>query len=122
VATLLAESVFEGAHPVGVGEWSMAILGLGGLAALLFASVFLLRSHDLAFALDVRETYAEAEQRGDLGADVEVDGLHVQLAFTMADRHAENAATVLSMRDAFAVALLGLFAEAVGLGLASALA
>ncbi len=122
MATLLSDPVFAATHPDGLLEWLASAFGLGGLVVVLSAAIYLLRSHDLAFALDVRETYLEAEARGDLVADEDVDTLHAQLAFTMADRHAENADTVVAMRDAFALALAGLVAEVVGLGLAAALA
>ncbi len=66
VATLLADPVFAKSHPDGLAEWIAAGVGVAAVFALLAAAVLLLRSHDLAFALDVRETYTEAEERGDL--------------------------------------------------------
>lgn len=121
-ATLLARAVFAGTHPDGVTEWIVTTVGIAGVGAVLAASVFLLRSHDLAFSLDVREAYSDAEARQGIDGETDVDGLQLALAFSLSDRQADNQPTVRSMRTAFAWALAGLIAEIVGLGAGVALA
>jgi hypothetical protein len=121
VATLLAKPIFSRSHPDGVVEWCTAALGFAGMAALLVAAVYLLRSHNLAFGVDVDALYDEAGRRGDLAEDADVNSLHARLALALADQHASNAPTIVGMRSAIAAALTGIIAEVVGLGLASAL-
>lgn len=121
-ATLLAREVFADTHPDGIAEWSVTVFGLVGLGVVLIASVFLLRSHDLAFSLDVREAYDDAEERQEPDGETEVHNLHLALALSISDRQADNQPTVSSMRTAFAWALAGLLAEIVGLGTGAALA
>jgi hypothetical protein len=107
------------ARPEGQLEWLGTGLGVLGLAAVVAASVYLLRSHDLAFSVDAGKAYDHAAaQHGDLS----VGEVQARLAVAMADTQAMNDPTVDRMRLAFAVALGGLVAEIVGLGAGAALA
>jgi hypothetical protein len=63
-ATLLGREVFATSHPDGAPEWIASAAGLIGLGVVLFASVYLLRSHDLVFSVDAAAPFEEAEEAG----------------------------------------------------------
>ncbi len=119
-ATLLAREVFSGAHPDGRVEWTSTGVGLVALAAVVFASVYLLRSHELSFSLDAAATLEDASDKGFEGEDPA--GLFQGLTYILSSMQAENALTIGRLRTAFAVALGGLVVEILGLGLGAALA
>ncbi len=119
-ATLLAREVFAGAHPDGRIAWTATGVGLVALAAVLFASVYLLRSHELSFSLDAAATLEDAS---DKGVDwLDPAGLFQGLTYVLSSMQAENGLTINRLRTAFAVALGGLIVEILGLGLGAALA
>jgi hypothetical protein len=120
-ATLLAREVFAGSHPDGSFEWIVTGVGLAGLAVVLLASVYLLRSHDLSFSIDAREAYERAGDRGILDLD-DVEVVRIDLVYNLSDMQGNNSVTVKRLRKAFAAALGGLVVEIIGLGLGAALA
>jgi hypothetical protein len=63
-ATVLAREVFAGAHPNGWLAWTATGIGLIALGAVLLASVYLLRSHDLSFSVDAAATLEDASDKG----------------------------------------------------------
>ncbi|HEV7808855.1 MAG TPA: hypothetical protein VGO80_23835 [Solirubrobacteraceae bacterium] len=122
-ATLLVRSVFAGIHPHGWVAWCMTAAGLQGLAVVLIASIYLLRSHDLSFSIDASAALEELLGDEPLGDDDSARAhVHGALTYRLSDMQAENALTVSQLRVAFAAALAGLVVEIVGLGLAAALA
>ena len=112
--------MFSGGHPDGLLEWTSTVSGLLALAAVLLASVYVLRSHDLSFSLDAAATYEDATDKGFDGEDPA--GLHIGLTYILSEVQAQNGLTVRGLRVAFAIALWGLVVETVGLGLGAALA
>jgi hypothetical protein len=117
-ATLLTRSLFVDQHPDGWIEWASASVGLVALGAVLFASVYLLRSHDMAFTADAAIIREEAETDGKL-EDVVL--LQLRLAQSLAAMHAQNRVVVEKLKTVFAAALTALVAETLGLGLGAAL-
>lgn len=115
-ATLLADAVFAGPHPAGAAEWLPTGVGLAGLVTAFAASVFLLRSHDMAFSVDAAVLLQEAE---DVGAVDDIDEVFMALTYELSDINAQNRRTVVRLDRAFAVALTGLVFEVLGLGLAA---
>jgi len=63
-ATVLAREVFAGAAPSGWIAWTSTAVGLSGLASVLIASVYVLRSHDLRFGVDAAAALEEALRFG----------------------------------------------------------
>lgn len=120
VATLLAKEVFTAGHPEGWIEWTVTGAGLAGSIAVLFASVFLLRSHDLTFSVDADVVQLEAAQAGMLEPE-RLEALQLGLASGLSSMQGTNAITVDKMKTTFAVALTGLLAQTLGLGLGAAL-
>lgn len=111
--------MFAAAHPDGGVEWVSAGFGLAGLGVALLASVYLLRSHGLAFSLDAAAAYEEARDAGALD-DSDPEALHIGLTYGPSGIHADNSKTVGRMKRAFALALMGLVAEILGLGVGTA--
>jgi len=117
-ATLLTRSIFTDQHPDGWIEWTSASIGLVALGAVLFASVYLLRSHAMAFAVDAAVIREEAKTDGKLD-DVVV--LQHGLTQNLATMRAQNRVIVEKLRTAFAAALTALVVETLGLGLGATL-
>jgi hypothetical protein len=117
-ATLLTREVFAGAHPDGRLAWTATAVGLAALGAVLFASVYVLRSHDLFFSLDAASVLQDADtmDRDDPA------GLFHGLAYALSSMRAKNSPTIRRLRTAFALELGALTVEILGLGLAAALA
>lgn len=94
--------------------------GLAALGAVVFASVYLLRSHELSFSLDAAAALETADAEG-LDRD---DPARVVrgLTYVLSSMQAENSLTVGRLRTSFAWALGGLVVEIFGLGLGAALA
>jgi hypothetical protein len=86
----------------------------------LFASVHLLRSHELSFSMDAAAAFEEAESGGALQDD-DAEGLHIGLTYGLAAIQARNSPTLQRLKVAFAWALGGVVVEILGLGLAAAL-
>lgn len=105
------------AHPDGTLEWLGAAVGVAGLILVFLASVYVLRSHDLQFSVDVREAYNEAVDR----AVDNPETVQREIALTLSDVYADNDPTVFAMRAWFALALVGLGAEIVGFSVGAAL-
>jgi hypothetical protein len=120
-ATLLGREVFAGSRPDGFVAWTGTGIGLAGLAVVLLASVYLLRSHDLAFSMDAAATFEEALDGGAL-EDETPDGLHIGLTYGLSSIQAHNAPTVQRLKSAFALALGALVLVILGLGVGAALA
>jgi len=121
-AGLLGREVFADTHPDGIMEWAAAASGLLALAAMLAASVFLLRSHELSFSLDGAAAYEEAQDFGALNQVDAAEAVHTGVTYGLAGVQAGNGPTVVRLKTAFAFALGGLVIEVLGLGLAAALA
>ena len=119
-ATLLGREVFADAHPDGVVEWLACGAGLLALGVVLGASVYLLRSHELAFGMDAAAAFEEAEAGGALEGD-DAEGLQIGLTYGLAAIQARNHPTLERLKLAFAWALGGVVVEILGLGLAAAL-
>jgi hypothetical protein len=120
-ATLLAREVFAGSHPDGWVAWTLTAFGLIGLAVVLLASVYLLRSHDLSFSIDAWAAYERAQDLGVLDVDG-AEGLRMDLTYNLSAMQADNGLTVERLRAAFAIALAALVLEIFGLGFGAALA
>lgn len=116
-ASLLSQPIFTGTHPAGAGEWIGLLLGLGAVATLLAAAVWVLVPRELAFSLDAAAVHDEL---GDLEADSEQ--FNLALALSLRDQQARNEPTTRNLRRAFNLALAALAIEVAGLGLAAALA
>jgi hypothetical protein len=119
--TVLAREVFAGSHPDGELAWAATAVGLGGLVMVLAASVYLLSTHSMSFSIDAPAAFEKARDFGALDADDHA-GVHIDLTYTLAAMQSGNGLTVNRLRTAFAIALGGLVAETVGLGLGAALA
>lgn len=119
-STLLAREVFAGSRPDGSAAWTATTVGLAALGAVVFASVYLLRSHELSFSLDAAAALETADAEG-LDRD---DPARVVrgLTYVLSSMQAENSLTVGRLRTSFAWALGGLVVEIFGLGLGAALA
>ncbi len=78
-------------------------------------------AHDLSFSIDARAAYERAEDRGAL-IDEDVDGLRIDLIYSLSDMQGRNGVIVDRLRTAFASALAALVVEIVGLGLSAAVA
>jgi hypothetical protein len=121
IATVLAQNVFATSRPDAWLPWLATTVGLAGGVLLLLASIYVLRSHDVAFSVgDAATAFEHAVDFGGLEDD-DPEGLHTGLTYILSDIHGKNAPTVERLKTAFAVALAGLLAETVGLGLAAAL-
>jgi hypothetical protein len=118
--TVLAREVFTGVHPDGWFAWTVTVTGLFGLGIVLVASVYLLRSHSLAFSIDSTATFADAMSSGAVDADNPAD-VQIGVAIRLSTIRADNGPVVNRLRLAFAVALAGLVVEIVGLGIGAAL-
>ncbi|HWT91864.1 MAG TPA: hypothetical protein VN238_02625 [Solirubrobacteraceae bacterium] len=114
VATLLARPVFAEPVPDSLLFRLAAVTGVVGLMVVLAASVQLLQTHMVGFAVDVRTVYATADLR-------DAEALLVRLALTLERRRERNAPTVERLRAACGVALAGLVVATVGFGIGAAL-
>lgn len=119
-ATLLTREVFAGGHPDGRLAWTATAVGLAALAAVLFTSVYLLRSHELLFSFDAAAALEETQGNG-LDWD-DPSQLLLGLTYMLSSTQADNSATIRRLRTAFAVALGGLTLEILGLSVGAALA
>jgi hypothetical protein len=120
-ASLLGREAFVGSDPEGFVAWVATAAGLVALAVVLFASVFLLGSHDLTFGLDAAATFEEAQEQGAL-ADESPEALFIGLTYGLSEIEARNNPTVQRLKAAFALSLGGVVVMVLGLGLGVALA
>jgi hypothetical protein len=120
-ATVLAREVFAGTQPDGWSGWTASGLGFVGLLAVLFASTYVLRSHDLLFSIDAAAALEEAVAFGSVD-DEHVAEVELGMTYRLSSMRAENDTKIRRIRTAFATALGGLLVETVGLGVGAALA
>ena len=114
IATFLARPAFAGTHPSGWAEWVAAAVGLVGVGALAVSYFSLFGRRDLAFAVDTDRLVLEL--------DFDDPDTDLQLAEVFARQRDANQGAIDDLSTAFAVALGGLLLEALGFGVATALA
>lgn len=118
IASLLAEPVFNGAHPDGFSEIAATAIGLLGSSAVLLFVVLLLRPDELGFSVKAGATYRALWDQDIL----EQPMLDIALAEAFEERREHNAKVVRRLVMFLALALLGLVLETAGLATAAALA
>jgi transposase len=125
VVTLLARPVFHEGHPSGGAEIGAVLVGMTGAAALVLASIGLLRPTRMAFSVDAARLLDVAREAGIIDDDGRAHDdaeFHEATALALSQRRAGNAAIVERLTRMLDVALLALVVELVGLASAAALA
>lgn len=120
--TLLTRPAFDGHHPQGAIEIAAVLVGMIGAVALILGSAYVLIPRRVAFSVNAQATLETINQAEENELLDDEDLFHETMILTLAERHDGNAPILDRLNDAYAVTLLGLLIELVGLGLAAALA
>lgn len=115
VATLLARPVFTEPVPDSALFRLCVAVGLAGFLVVLAATVDLLRTHRLAFTVDVGRAYSKTFDAGDL------ETVQLTLVSLLERRHRANKAAIERLRVVCGIALAGVALATVGFGAAATL-